>query len=576
MPCAACTSGRSPVRGIRSSSSRRCAPRCSRSPTTWPSSRPSNSSRAGAGTTSRPSQRSSSTSHMPASTWSPGAASSRCAAASSTCSRPPPSTRCASSSSATRSRRCAPSRSPTSARCPSPSSGCRSRRVASCCSPRPCASARARWCTSSRASPACSRRSPRASPSRAWSRSRPPCSSGSCRSPTTCPRVPRSRCSRPSGSPARAVSLAETNREFLSAAWSAATAGAEAPIDLAAGDFLTVRQLRDAALFSAPGEPDPRRVWWNFSSFDIGDAAEVVASTEGEGAAAAAAASTTVRLAANAVPSFRATSPGAVDHAAERAARRLEPGRGIRRSRTRRARARRARRSRARGAPGRRGPRRARSRASPTSCRPTRRAASSCPRRSWALIAEAEFYGRAAGYDARQVKKLASRRRNVVDPLQLKAGDYVVHQTHGIGRFVEMVQREVATGSRPTGRAAPRHPAAADRRARVPRARVRAVASAATPGDKLFVPTDQLDLLTRYVGGEAPALSKMGGSDWAQAKGRARKAVRDIAVELVKLYSRAHGGARGTPSRPTPRGSASSRRRSRSPRRPTSCRPSTR
>ena len=51
------------------------------------------------------------------------------------------------------------------------------------------------------------------------------------------------------------------------------------------------------------------------------------------------------------------------------------------------------------------------------------------------------------------------------------------------------------------------------------------------------MPTDQLDLLTRYVGGEAPALSKMGGSDWAAAKGKARRAVRDIAVELVKLYS---------------------------------------
>ena len=57
------------------------------------------------------------------------------------------------------------------------------------------------------------------------------------------------------------------------------------------------------------------------------------------------------------------------------------------------------------------------------------------------------------------------------------------------------------------------------------------------PGDKLFVPTDQLDMLSKYVGGEAPSLSKMGGSDWAAAKGRARKAVRDIAVELVKLYS---------------------------------------
>ncbi len=58
------------------------------------------------------------------------------------------------------------------------------------------------------------------------------------------------------------------------------------------------------------------------------------------------------------------------------------------------------------------------------------------------------------------------------------------------------------------------------------------------PGDQLYVPTDQLDLLTRYVGGEEPALSnEMGGTDWSAAKGRARKAVRDIAVELVKLYS---------------------------------------
>jgi transcription-repair coupling factor (superfamily II helicase) len=53
----------------------------------------------------------------------------------------------------------------------------------------------------------------------------------------------------------------------------------------------------------------------------------------------------------------------------------------------------------------------------------------------------------------------------------------------------------------------------------------------------LFVPTDQLDMLTRYVGGEAPVLSKMGGTDWARAKGNARKAVRKIAVDLVKLYS---------------------------------------
>src|SRR3954466_14420803 len=57
------------------------------------------------------------------------------------------------------------------------------------------------------------------------------------------------------------------------------------------------------------------------------------------------------------------------------------------------------------------------------------------------------------------------------------------------------------------------------------------------PGDRLFVPSDSLDQVTRYVGGEAPQLSRMGGSDWAKTKGRARKAVRQIAGELIRLYS---------------------------------------
>ena len=57
------------------------------------------------------------------------------------------------------------------------------------------------------------------------------------------------------------------------------------------------------------------------------------------------------------------------------------------------------------------------------------------------------------------------------------------------------------------------------------------------PGDRLFVPTDQLDLVTRYVGGESPSLHRLGGADWAKTKGRARKAVKQIAAELVRLYS---------------------------------------
>src|SRR6185437_10225461 len=64
-----------------------------------------------------------------------------------------------------------------------------------------------------------------------------------------------------------------------------------------------------------------------------------------------------------------------------------------------------------------------------------------------------------------------------------------------------------------------------------------AAAKRGQPPDRLFVPTDALDQVTKYVGGEQPALSRLGGSDWAKTKGRARKAVKEIAAELIRLYS---------------------------------------
>ena len=51
------------------------------------------------------------------------------------------------------------------------------------------------------------------------------------------------------------------------------------------------------------------------------------------------------------------------------------------------------------------------------------------------------------------------------------------------------------------------------------------------------MPADALDQVTRYVGGEQPSLDRLGGADWAKRKGRARKAVREIAAELIKLYA---------------------------------------
>ena len=138
---------------------------------------------------------------------------------------------------------------------------------------------------------------------------------------------------------------------------------------------------------------------------------------------------------------------------------------------------------------------------------------------SLVVLTEQEFFGVSENYLTPTQRKLAPRRGQQVDPLELKPGDYVVHEIHGVGRFNKLVQR--------------------DNRGQVREYLVidYAPPKRGYPADTLFVPTDQLDLLSRYVGAEAPVLSKMGGTDWSRAKGNARKAVRKIAIDLVKLYS---------------------------------------
>ena len=139
------------------------------------------------------------------------------------------------------------------------------------------------------------------------------------------------------------------------------------------------------------------------------------------------------------------------------------------------------------------------------------------------VITEADLTGsRATAVDG---KRLAAKRRNTVDPLALTAGDLVVHDQHGIGRFVEMVERTVG-GAR--------------------REYLVLEYSSSKRGqqaDKLYVPMDSLDQLSRYVGGQAPALSRLGGSDWTNTKTKARRAVREIAGELVSLYAKRQASA---------------------------------
>jgi len=141
-----------------------------------------------------------------------------------------------------------------------------------------------------------------------------------------------------------------------------------------------------------------------------------------------------------------------------------------------------------------------------------------------AVLTESDLTGRAVA-GTRDMRTLPSRRRpGAVDPLALRPGDYVVHERHGVGRFVELTQRTVKGAG---GAQAVREYLVLEYSS----------SKRGQPADRLFVPTDQLDQISKYVGGETPSLSKLGGSDWAKAKGRARKAVREIASELIRLYS---------------------------------------
>ena len=133
------------------------------------------------------------------------------------------------------------------------------------------------------------------------------------------------------------------------------------------------------------------------------------------------------------------------------------------------------------------------------------------------LITEKDISGQRSS--SKDQARMPSRRKKAIDPLELKPGDYVVHEQHGVGRYIELVQRTVGKVSREYV--------------------VIEYASSkrGQPADRLFVPTDTLEQVTRYVGGEAPAVHRIGGADWQNAKRRARKAVKQIAAELIQLYA---------------------------------------
>jgi len=135
----------------------------------------------------------------------------------------------------------------------------------------------------------------------------------------------------------------------------------------------------------------------------------------------------------------------------------------------------------------------------------------------FALVTDKDLSGQKSS--DKDLARMPSKRRKAIDPLQLNSGDYVVHEQHGVGRYLELITRTTNGASReylvieyaPSKRG---HPA-----------------------DRIFVPTDTLEQVTKYVGGESPTLHKIGGSDWQSSKRKARKAVKQIAAELIRLYA---------------------------------------
>ncbi|WP_423463119.1 transcription-repair coupling factor [Promicromonospora sp. MS192] len=306
----------------------------------------------------------------------------------------------------------------------------------------------------------------------------------------------------------RAHDLVATTEEFLAAAWTGAVAGGAAPIDLSAASFATFAEVREIAARRALG-------WWTLSAFT-----QDTELTEAD-ADASDTASDTFVVGARDVESYRGDLARALDdvHGLQVAGWRLvltTEGHGPAKRMTEQL------------------------SAAGTAARLTVSLEGEpepgvvhvlaggvgkgfvAPELQLAVFSEQDLTGR-AGAGTRDMRRMPSRRRNVVDPLQLKAGDFVVHEQHGVGRFVEMAQRTMGTGGNRATREYLVIEYASSKRGQ--------------PGDRLFVPTDQLDQVTKYTGGESPSLSKMGGADWKNTKAKARRHVKEIASELIRLYS---------------------------------------
>jgi transcription-repair coupling factor (superfamily II helicase) len=127
-----------------------------------------------------------------------------------------------------------------------------------------------------------------------------------------------------------------------------------------------------------------------------------------------------------------------------------------------------------------------------------------------AVATEEDVFG--SRRHTRSAPRLTKRRTDAI-AAELSPGDFAVHRVHGVGRFIGIQRRAIAGSERDY------------------------MVLEYAAGDRLSVPTDQVGMVARYVGGEQPRLSRLGTSDWVKTTSKVKRAVRDMAGELVRLYS---------------------------------------
>jgi transcription-repair coupling factor (superfamily II helicase) len=127
-----------------------------------------------------------------------------------------------------------------------------------------------------------------------------------------------------------------------------------------------------------------------------------------------------------------------------------------------------------------------------------------------ALLAESDLTGR------RRAHRRARPRRRDAEGFfdDLKKGDFVVHHQHGVARYGGMVKRAIGGVDRDY------------------------LLLEYKGDDRLYVPSDQIDAVRHYTGGDSPTLSRLGGDGWQRTKAKVRAAVAEIAQELVVLYQK--------------------------------------